>query len=189
MARWRSDDHNRLSTSRQFPVSAGVFFGLGLGGFFDGIVLHQVLQWHHMLSNWFPVNTIARTWNSTRDRIIQRQASPRNTRSLQLRAQNLGCRAYRNYLLARRLYVCVWTTPSGAGACPWPLRTRDPKASCFSHPAVLISGREEMSLVDKPASREACMAGHRPTSRKSCNFCSCASSPRPEAPCFCVETR
>jgi len=24
--------------------------GLGLGGFFDGIVLHQILQWHHMLS-------------------------------------------------------------------------------------------------------------------------------------------
>jgi len=25
--------------------------GLGLGGFFDGIVLHQLLQWHHMLSS------------------------------------------------------------------------------------------------------------------------------------------
>jgi uncharacterized membrane protein len=24
--------------------------GLGLGGFIDGIVLHQVLQWHHLLS-------------------------------------------------------------------------------------------------------------------------------------------
>lgn len=34
-----------------FPVSAGIFFGLGLGGFFDGIVLHQVLQWHHMLTS------------------------------------------------------------------------------------------------------------------------------------------
>ena len=31
-----------------FPVSAGILFGLGLGGFFDGILLHQVLQWHHM---------------------------------------------------------------------------------------------------------------------------------------------
>jgi uncharacterized membrane protein len=36
---------------RHFPVSAGIFFGLGLGGFFDGIVLHQLLQWHHMLSS------------------------------------------------------------------------------------------------------------------------------------------
>jgi uncharacterized membrane protein len=46
------------SPDRHFPVSAGIFFGLGLGGFFDGIVLHQVLQWHHMLSSWYPINTI-----------------------------------------------------------------------------------------------------------------------------------
>jgi uncharacterized membrane protein len=43
---------------RHFPKAAGVLFGLGLGGFFDGIVLHQLLQWHHMLSSWYPVNTI-----------------------------------------------------------------------------------------------------------------------------------
>ncbi len=29
----------------------GLVLGLGLGGFLDGILLHQVLQWHHMLSN------------------------------------------------------------------------------------------------------------------------------------------
>ena len=29
----------------------GLTLGLGLGGFFDGIVLHQLLQWHHMLSS------------------------------------------------------------------------------------------------------------------------------------------
>src|SRR5690242_21860841 len=34
-----------------FPISAGILFGLGLGGFFDGIVLHQILQWHHMLTS------------------------------------------------------------------------------------------------------------------------------------------
>ena len=28
---------------------AGVVLGLGLGGFFDGIVLHQILGWHHMV--------------------------------------------------------------------------------------------------------------------------------------------
>ena len=33
-----------------FPISAGILFGLGLGEFFDGIVLHKILQWHHMLS-------------------------------------------------------------------------------------------------------------------------------------------
>ena len=31
--------------------NAGILLGLGLGGFFDGIVLHQVLQWHHMVSS------------------------------------------------------------------------------------------------------------------------------------------
>jgi uncharacterized membrane protein len=34
-----------------FPLSAGIFLGLGLGGFFDGIVLHQILQWHHMATS------------------------------------------------------------------------------------------------------------------------------------------
>src|SRR3712207_8253604 len=36
---------------RGFPVSAGILLGLGLGGFFDGIVLHQPLQWHHLLTD------------------------------------------------------------------------------------------------------------------------------------------
>ncbi|MFC6885353.1 MULTISPECIES: DUF2243 domain-containing protein [Actinomadura] len=29
----------------------GTVLGLGMGGFVDGIMLHQVLQWHHMLSS------------------------------------------------------------------------------------------------------------------------------------------
>ena len=32
----------------------GILLGLGLGGFADGIVLHQILQWHHMLSSVVP---------------------------------------------------------------------------------------------------------------------------------------
>jgi uncharacterized membrane protein len=51
---------------RHFPTSAGILFGLGLGGFFDGIVLHQLLQWHHMLSSWYPVNTIENLELNTR---------------------------------------------------------------------------------------------------------------------------
>jgi len=51
-------DHR--STSRAFPTSAGIMFGLGLGGFFDGIVFHQILQWHHMVSSWYPATTIAK---------------------------------------------------------------------------------------------------------------------------------
>ncbi|MFE1600710.1 DUF2243 domain-containing protein [Methylobacterium sp. ID0610] len=43
---------------RTFPTAAGILFGLGLGGFFDGIVLHQMLQWHHMLSSWYPITSI-----------------------------------------------------------------------------------------------------------------------------------
>jgi uncharacterized membrane protein len=36
------------------PVSLqlpGIVLGVGLGGFVDGIMLHQLLQWHHMLSS------------------------------------------------------------------------------------------------------------------------------------------
>ena len=40
-------------------VGAGaVFLGLGLGGFSDGIVLHQILQWHHLLSEIVPPDTV-----------------------------------------------------------------------------------------------------------------------------------
>jgi uncharacterized membrane protein len=46
------------SEARGLPASAGILFGLGLGGFFDGIVLHQLLQWHHMLSGWYPINSL-----------------------------------------------------------------------------------------------------------------------------------
>ena len=42
---------NQDRSQRGFPISAGLLLGIGLGGFFDGIVLHQVLQWHHMLTS------------------------------------------------------------------------------------------------------------------------------------------
>jgi uncharacterized membrane protein len=39
----------------------GLLLGIGLGGFVDGIVLHQILQWHHMLTatDRYPSSTIA----------------------------------------------------------------------------------------------------------------------------------
>lgn len=47
-------------TERGITIAAGVFLGLGLGGFFDGIVLHQILQWHHMLTSaGYPATSIA----------------------------------------------------------------------------------------------------------------------------------
>jgi uncharacterized membrane protein len=33
---------------------AAVVLGIGIGGFLDGIVIHQLLGWHHMLSGWYP---------------------------------------------------------------------------------------------------------------------------------------
>ena len=38
----------------------GFLLGLGLGGFIDGIVLHQILQWHHLLTDAgdYPATTL-----------------------------------------------------------------------------------------------------------------------------------
>ncbi|AGM08095.1 DUF2243 domain-containing protein [Amycolatopsis keratiniphila] len=36
---------------------ATLLLGLGFGGFIDGIVAHQILGWHHMLSSWYPPTT------------------------------------------------------------------------------------------------------------------------------------
>ena len=43
------------------PRLPGIFLGIGLGGFVDGIVLHQILQWHHMLTSegHYPKTTVA----------------------------------------------------------------------------------------------------------------------------------
>ena len=54
----------RTQTERQPAAEkgllrAGTVLGFGLGGFFDGIVLHQILQWHHMVSSWRTAQTLA----------------------------------------------------------------------------------------------------------------------------------
>ena len=43
------------------PRAPGILLGIGLGGFVDGIVLHQILQWHHMLTSEgdYPKTTVA----------------------------------------------------------------------------------------------------------------------------------
>ena len=47
---------SQLASNQRKPlILAGIFLGIGFGGFFDGIVLHQILQWHHMLSNVKPL--------------------------------------------------------------------------------------------------------------------------------------
>jgi uncharacterized membrane protein len=45
-------------------TAAGVLLGVGVGGFVDGILLHQILQWHHMLTDHgryarYPRTTVA----------------------------------------------------------------------------------------------------------------------------------
>ena len=48
-------------------IPAGIVLGVGFGGFVDGILLHQILQWHHMLSStntdnvgirYYPTDTV-----------------------------------------------------------------------------------------------------------------------------------
>lgn len=52
------------ATSRQSRgaslVAPGLLLGVGLGGFVDGIALHQILQWHHMLTSEgsYPATTV-----------------------------------------------------------------------------------------------------------------------------------
>jgi uncharacterized membrane protein len=45
-------------TDRASTVVPTLLLGIGLGGFFDGIVLHQILQWHHMLSAHYPPDSV-----------------------------------------------------------------------------------------------------------------------------------
>jgi uncharacterized membrane protein len=41
-----------------FKVAGGLL-GFGLGGFIDAIILHMLLQWHHMISSRVSMNTFA----------------------------------------------------------------------------------------------------------------------------------
>jgi uncharacterized membrane protein len=47
-----------LGTRKAKLSKAGILLGIGLGGFIDGIVLHQIFQWHNMVSNWIPPHTM-----------------------------------------------------------------------------------------------------------------------------------
>jgi uncharacterized membrane protein len=48
-----------MNALQRAPVIApGLVIGAGLGGFVDGIVFHQILQWHGMLSSRIPPDTV-----------------------------------------------------------------------------------------------------------------------------------
>jgi uncharacterized membrane protein len=50
--------HARREPDRRRLVIGALLLGVGLGGLFDGIVLHQILQWHHMVSTPTPPTTL-----------------------------------------------------------------------------------------------------------------------------------
>lgn len=54
------------------PVTAAALvLGIGMGGFLDGIVLHQLLQWHNMLSHQIPpIDTVSKSVNMFWDGIF-----------------------------------------------------------------------------------------------------------------------
>lgn len=56
--RGRLVDREAGRDDRSPLIAAGLFLGMGLGGFIDGIALHQILQWHHMLSSRVPPVTL-----------------------------------------------------------------------------------------------------------------------------------
>jgi uncharacterized membrane protein len=54
---WSTHMQNR---TRCPLIVGGIWLGLGLGGFFDGVVFHQILQWHHMLTSaGYPPTSVA----------------------------------------------------------------------------------------------------------------------------------
>ena len=57
-----------MRTERAPLVTAALFLGVGLGGFFDGILLHQLLQWHNMMSSVVPpVDLVSMKYNMVWD--------------------------------------------------------------------------------------------------------------------------
>ena len=44
--------------SRRALIGAGVF-GFGFSGLIDVLLIHHILQWHHLLSGIYPMNTLA----------------------------------------------------------------------------------------------------------------------------------
>jgi uncharacterized membrane protein len=46
-----TDRNTGPARPRSSALRAGILLGIGFGGFFDGILLHQILQWHHLLTS------------------------------------------------------------------------------------------------------------------------------------------
>jgi uncharacterized membrane protein len=56
------------ATHRGPLISAGILLGTGLGAFVDGVLFHQILQWHNMLSSVRPpIDLVAMKYNMVWD--------------------------------------------------------------------------------------------------------------------------
>ncbi|HEX8269143.1 MAG TPA: DUF2243 domain-containing protein [Flavobacterium sp.] len=66
------DDNTGIIRLTPVPLATtSVIIGIGLGGFADGIFLHQILQWHEMLSNRIPpTNYVGKSINMFWDGIF-----------------------------------------------------------------------------------------------------------------------
>ncbi|MDP9440681.1 MAG: DUF2243 domain-containing protein [Actinomycetota bacterium] len=67
----RNPGATETANQRRGGITApGILLGVGLGGLFDGIVLHQILQWHHMLTDYgghasFPTTSVGSLEDNT----------------------------------------------------------------------------------------------------------------------------
>ncbi|MBL6455825.1 DUF2243 domain-containing protein [Belnapia sp. T6] len=75
---------------------SGGLIGFALGGFLDGILLHQILQWHHLLSGWYPGQTLAlERWHMAWDGVFHAA----------------------HYLILAVGLILLWPLPSGPAGC------------------------------------------------------------------------
>jgi uncharacterized membrane protein len=57
------NNHSKLVPDKDLlnpvPLSiTSIILGIGIGGFIDGIIFHQILQWHGMFTNQLPADTV-----------------------------------------------------------------------------------------------------------------------------------
>ena len=51
---------DKVPGTARFPLAGSLMLGIGLGGFVDGILFHQILQWHHMVTSaGFPASSLS----------------------------------------------------------------------------------------------------------------------------------
>jgi hypothetical protein len=98
------------------PRAPTLLLGFGLGGFIDGILLHQVLQWHHMLTSTSgnPMTTVAGLEANTlgsgalRTHDGQRSGPPRRVRSRQRSRRRPGVRSIAPTAPQQRRCAPIW---------------------------------------------------------------------------------